>query len=193
MKKTTTRIGCAFACLALVGLVSCGDDSSSGGGGDLTAEEQEYVDAMMTSLKADETAPFSDEEGQCLAEGMVKAVGVDSLKEAGITPADIGGDGDVVFGDLPKEKTDQLVSLFFEGECFDFGALMASAIAQDPSVSIPGEKAECIGDKMSESDEFKQAFVASVTGDDSVDPFESVGDIFQIFADCDIDLADLGG
>lgn len=195
MTKTTTRIAFAIASLALVGLAACGDDSSSGsgGGGDLTAEEQEYVDAMMTSLQADDTAPFTDEEGRCIAEGMVTTVGVDTFKEAGITPESIAGDGDVTFPNLPKEKSDKLVTLFFGGDCFDFGALMATAIAQDPSVSIPAEKAECIGDKMAESDGFKEAFIASVSGDDSADPFESVGDIFQIFADCDVDLADLGG
>lgn len=180
--------------LAMLGLVACGDDSGGGSSsGNLSAEEQEYVDAMMTSLKADDSAPFSDDEGRCLAEGMVTAVGVDTLKEAGITPADIGGDGNLVFGELPKEKTDALVSLFFDGKCFDFGKLIAAGMAQDPSVSLPTDKAECLGDKMSESEEFRQAFVASVTGDDSVDPFESVGDIFQIFADCEIDLAELGG
>jgi hypothetical protein len=183
-----------LAGLAMLGLAACGDDSSSsGGGGELTAEEQEYVDAMMSSLNADETSPFSEEEGKCLAEGMITSVGVDTLKEAGITPADLGGEENIVFGDLPKEKTDALVSLFFDGECFDFGKLIAAGMAQDPSVSLPSEKAECLGDKMSESEEFRQAFVASVTGDDSVDPFESVGDIFQIFADCEIDLAELGG
>lgn len=182
-----------LAGLAMLGLGACGSDSGGSSGGDLSAEEQEYVDAMMSSLNADGAAPFSDDEGQCLAEGMVKAVGVDTLKEAGITPADIGGDENLVFGELPKEKTDKLVSLFFDGECFDFGKLIAAGMAQDPSVSLPSDKAECLGDKMSESEEFRQAFVASVTGDDSVDPFESVGDIFQIFADCEIDLAELGG
>lgn len=195
MTKTTTRIVAAVASLALLGLAACGDDSSSGGsgGGDLTAEEQQYVDAMMTSLQADDTAPFTEEEGRCIAEGMVTTVGVDTFKEAGITPESIEGDGDVSFPNLPKDKSDKLVALFFGGDCFDFGALMATAIAQDPSVSIPAEKAECIGDKMAESEGFKEAFIASVSGDDSADPFESIGDIFQIFADCDVDLADLGG
>ncbi|MEN9646194.1 MAG: hypothetical protein RL238_2863 [Actinomycetota bacterium] len=194
MTKTTTRIACAVASLALVGLAGCGDDSSSGSGaGDLSAEEQEYVDAMMTSLQADDTAPFTDEEGKCLAEGMITTIGVDTLKEAGITPESIGSDGDVTFPNLAEDKSAKLVDLFFDGDCFDFGSLMATAIAQDPSVSIPIDKAECIGDKIADSDGFKEAFIASVTGDDSADPFSSVGDIFQIFADCDVDLADLGG
>lgn len=194
MRKTTTRIAFAAASLALVGLAACGDDSSSGSGaGDLTAEEQEYVDAMMASLQADDTAPFTEEEGQCLAEGMVTGIGVDTLKEAGITPESIADGGDVAFPNLPEDKAEKLIAVFFGGDCFDFGSLMATAIAQDPSVSIPAEKAECIGDKMADSEGFKEAFVASVTGDDSVDPFESVGDIFQIFADCEVDLADLGG
>jgi hypothetical protein len=182
------RVARVLLSVALVGVVACGDDS----GGGVSAAEQPYVDSMMSSFETDESMPLAEPQAQCLAENMVSIIGVDGFEAAGIEPADLAK-GDLTLTELPDAKATALVSLVFDGKCFDFGEMMASAMSQDPSVSIPTDQAKCLGDKFSSNEQFRTAFAASITGDDSVDPFSEVGDLFAMFTECGIDLAALGG
>jgi hypothetical protein len=186
MRVSTVLLG-----VALLGLVACGGDSGGGGGG-ASADEQPYVDAMMSSFEADSSTPFTEAQAQCLAENLVSIVGVDGFEAAGVKPEDLGN-GDLTLTELPDAKSKAIVSLMFDGECFDFGEMMAASMSQDPSVSIPTDQAKCLGDKFASNEQFRTAFAASITGDDSVDPFSEVGDLLTMFTDCGIDLAALGG
>lgn len=193
----TARRVRALGAVAVAGLVfgvaACGSDSNGGsGGGDVSADEQPYVDAIVQSIKADETAPFSDEQATCLAAGMVNIIGVEEFEKAGITPDSIGASSDPVLSDLSASKADELVTLVFDGDCFDFGDLMAAQLTQDTSLPLDQDKAACLGDAMAKSEGFRKAFVAAITGDDSTDPFSEI-DIFKMFSDCGVSLGDVTG
>ncbi|MFZ4719215.1 MAG: hypothetical protein ACOYMR_07305 [Ilumatobacteraceae bacterium] len=198
MRTTTTRTTKVTTMVAtaalLLGLGACGSDSKGGDAatGEVTAEEQPYVDAMVKSIQADGTAPFTGDQASCLAKGMVNIIGVDEFEKAGITPENIGDGSDKVLGELPVQKTDDLVKLVFDGDCFSFGTLMADQLTKDTSLPIEKDKAECLGNAMGKSDAFRKAFVASLTGDTSTDPFGEV-DIFKMFSDCGVSLGDVTG
>ena len=73
-----------------VALVACGggDDDGDDAATDRTptdAPEAEYVEVLAT-LQASSGAP--EEVARCYSEGIVSAIGVDALHEAGIAPAD---------------------------------------------------------------------------------------------------------
>ncbi|MBI4933601.1 MAG: hypothetical protein HY828_06960 [Actinobacteria bacterium] len=182
------RIAKVLLGVAMVGLVACGDDSSGGA----SAAEQPYVDSMMSSFETDESMPLTKPQAQCMAENLVSIVGVDGFEAAGVEPADLAN-GDLTLEELPEAKAQAIAALVFDGKCFDFGEMMASAFSQDPSVSIPSDQAKCLGDSFAANEQFRSAFAASITGDDSVDPFSEVEDLFAMFTECGIDLAALGG
>ena len=48
------------------------------------------------------------------------------------------------------------------------------------------------GDEVTRMQAFRDAFVASMMGDDSADPFAEVGDIYSVLDKCGIDASDLG-
>lgn len=198
MRTTTTRTmkvtRMAAAAALVLALGACGSDSKGSGAdtGEITADEQPYVDAMVKSIQADATAPFTDDQANCLAKGMVNIIGIDEFEKAGITPENIGDGNDAVLSELPTQKTEDLVKLVFDGGCFSFGKLMADQLTQDTSLPIEKDKAECLGDAMGKSDAFRKAFVSSLTGDTGTDPFAEV-DIFKMFSDCGVNLGDVTG
>jgi hypothetical protein len=173
----------------MLGIVSCGSDGGSSGGS--SAAEQPYVDSMMKGFEADSTTPFTKPQAQCLAENLVSIVGVDGFVAAGIKPDDLGN-GNLTLTALPDAKSKAIVSLMFDGKCFDFGEVIAESMSQDPTASIPADQAKCLGDKFASNEQFRTAFAASITGDTSADPFSSVGDLLTMFTDCGIDLGALG-
>jgi hypothetical protein len=179
----------AATCIAALTLAACGSGSGSGAV-TLNAEEKTYVDAMMTSFEKDSSTPFTSSQAQCLAERTVKAIGVDALKKAGVTPENINGDS----GGLDKldaASATKLTDLMFGGECFNFGDLMVKAMNAQGGGKIPDDKAKCLGDKMGSNSAFRKAMTESMTGNTTVDPMAALGDIFKLLSDCKISLSDL--
>lgn len=180
----------------LVGLSTLGLLAACGGGGgssNVSGAEKPYVDAVITSIEQDETMPLTDDEVECLATEMVGVIGVDGFEKAGLSPDDIASGADLGdAGVLSDGQASELVDVFFSGDCFDFVDLLAQSFMSEEGGGLNEEQARCVGEKFVENDAFKDAFVASLTGNQEVDPNAAVGDVFEIFAACDISLSDLG-
>lgn len=190
MRMSKMVLGVAMV-VGLTVLAGCGSSSGAGSSGGVSAAEQPYVDAMMTSLKADKSAPFTTAQGQCLAEGMVKIIGVSGFEKLGIKPADLTGDSVKLTG-VDAATAAKVSSLVLDGKCFAFGDVIAAAMTQDTSVSLKAEQGKCLGDALAKDDSFRKAFVQTLLGDTTVDPTKDV-DMVKLFAACNISSADLGG
>ena len=172
------------------------DGNDDGGSSGDDALREEYVAAITGSVQAD-GSPFDTEQATCLAEGMVDAIGVDTIQAAGVTPEDIAAPDsdsqfDTVAEDLTEEQATAVVDVIFGGECFSFGELLASQMGED-GPEIDEEQASCIGDAFGENEAFKQAFVdALLTGEDNPEVAAAFGDILSIFAECEVDMTGLG-
>ena len=155
-------------------------------------EDKAYADALVTSMQLDPGSPFNEAESRCLAEGTVSIIGADTFAEWGMTPDSIAKDSSIQFPDMTQDMAQQISDLYFDGGCFDFGQMLGRAMAATSGSTIEAEKAACLADTLSGSQAFRDAFVASMMGDDSADPFAEVGDIYAVLDKCGIDASDLG-
>ncbi|MFZ9629678.1 MAG: hypothetical protein ACO3C1_10050 [Ilumatobacteraceae bacterium] len=181
--------------LITAGLVvtSLGAVSSCGGGSsNLSSADKPYADAMVASMQLDPENPFTEAESRCIADGTVGVIGADTLEEWGMSPESIAKDASIEFPDMSEDMAKKISVLYFDGGCFDFGALLGRAMAATTGSTIEAEKTACLADTLSGSQAFRDAFVASMMGDDSADPFAEVGDIYAVLSDCGIDMGDLG-
>jgi hypothetical protein len=95
----------AVVSTSLLLLVACGGDDGGGddGGGEeqgesgdgesspttgepVDAEADEYIDALITNMTQEETAPLDEETASCVANAIVDIVGVEPLNSAGVAP-----------------------------------------------------------------------------------------------------------
>lgn len=183
-------IGIGSLTVLLVVSAGCGGDGGSSKIGDA---ERPYVDAVAQSLRDDPTMPLDDEQVECLATQVVSAIGVESFEESGVTPEDIAGGADLsAVGALSDDQAGEIIDAFFSGKCFDFVQILAESFMTEAGGGLNEEQATCVAEKFLENDAFKQAFASSLTGDEEIDPNEAVGDVFDVFAACDISLTDLG-
>ena len=141
--------------LAVIGVAAlilgaCGNDGSNSGeggsgGGDRSAEDQAYVDEMtaaFTKENADDES-FPTDQFECWMGDMADGVGVDKLKEAGLTPESV--DNDSSEADLQKLSEDdrKVVAESFT-DCVDLEEVFtASMEAESSGEEIPKEMKEC--------------------------------------------------
>lgn len=145
---------------------------------------------MMASY--DPSMGFDETQGRCIAELAVDTVGVDALKEAGITPETMDASDELLSDYTPTEaQADQLVDGMFE--CVDFGELLVSQMGSE-NIEIPEDKVRCIGDEMAKSEPFKDSLKADMLGVAGESDDAAVEEaIFAFFDTCEVDFADLMG
>src|SRR5690349_93837 len=109
---------CLFALAALILLAACGSSSSSGG-----SSEKDYVDQIVKAKNSSSfTKELSDTQMRCLATKVVDAVGVDTLKNAKITPQKIAASSGLTAlkGTISTQQAGEIVDAMTSGKCFDF-------------------------------------------------------------------------
>lgn len=177
-----------------IGLVAaCGGDDQ--GGSNESDVKEPVVAALAAYLMSDNGMNVSSSEATCVASGVVDSLGFNFFLDNEISPEDINSDDPFEGIDLNQEQATEMADMLFFGECFDIVDVFAREIFADEPGVLDGDQIRCFVSELLDSPGFREAFVASMTGDDSEDPFESVGNIFSIFLECDIsfeDLAELG-
>ncbi len=165
------RLIVLLAALAMV-LAACGDDDGSGG---LSTEEQAVAAAIAADASAGSEAgdPFSDPEAaQCMAEGVVKDIGMERLAEIGVTAE--SADQEQAFANMTDTEIDVVIS--YTLDCVDIEAVMAE---QMEAQGLDAETAQCFADEFDE-DFYRVAFRTTLTGgefDPTADP--AVADSFM--------------
>lgn len=163
MTRARTRLA-AVAISAGVLLAAC---SSGGGSGPKVSEEgKPYAQAIAKSFTTKEDADdlvLDDKQGECVGNHIVDIVGVDTYKEAGITPADLE-DTDAFAGDVEvTEKQANDVYDSFKKCKVDLHAALVESMAQDEETSDAAKK--CLEGAMTE-DVIRGLLVSTMTGDE---------------------------
>jgi len=106
--------------------------SSTTAGGKGSGSEQDYVDALVGSFDPEEDGEdFTRDQVTCLAQGWVKAVGVEAFQSAGVSPDDISSNNQD-FNDLhlSKAQANDMVDVY-DGCGIDVQQLMLKSFASD--------------------------------------------------------------
>lgn len=187
--------------LVAVFLAACG---SSGGGGASSSEGQKYVDAAMKSYNSSKTPnqAFTKSQAECVASGLVDSVGVDTLKSAGVTPADFAkseGPFKALGSKLSRKQAVGVVSVITDGKCFDFTDLVTKSASSGSAAfgKLSKAKVRCLFSTLLADKAFKNAMVDSMLGKSSSNAafqkaFGNQSRIFGIMSDCKISPNELG-
>jgi hypothetical protein len=132
--------------------------ATQGGDDEPTGDEQAYIDAVATRLEQDDDFELlSYDESQCMAEGFVEALGVETFQAAG-TPDEI-----VQATEIPMTMDDGQAATFFDvtDSCVDFRELFLSVLR---SQRVPQEAIDCVDDRV-DDEVLREAMLAAFTGD----------------------------
>src|SRR4051794_18404861 len=125
MTRRLTMIGLCAAML----FAACSSSSSNGSS---SAEGEKYVAAMVAGFNKDKAKdpsnPLTADQAKCLSRKMVDELGVDGLKKAGVTTANLSGANglDAMGKKLTKDQAAKVAEVFFGGSCFDMAKLLAA-------------------------------------------------------------------
>jgi hypothetical protein len=134
------KLGMATLALMLL-LAACGGDDAA----KLSGEEQALADAMATNFAADPSLGITPEQGTCVGNGAVTAIGMDRLTELGITADNVGDSMDTALSQLTEAEKGQIVDVLTG--CIDFGATL---VAQMKAGGLSDTQATCIGNGLSD-------------------------------------------
>ena len=145
--------------VVLVFAAGCGDDDSESegstdaasenepeGAGDLSDEEQAYVDEAVNGFDAERDAPMTEDDARCIATSMVQTIGVERLEEMGFTPESFSEDGDLPEGAVTEADAEVIVSGM--AECIDMRELFLAGFTEDESLSP--ETIDCLTEQFDE-------------------------------------------
>lgn len=192
-----------FIGLALVGAIALAACGSSGGSSS-SGDGQDYVDAIMKNYDSSSAKDvFTRSEANCIAKGIVDAVGVDKLKTVG-TPDQVASSSNPfqkVGKDLTKAQADEVVNVLTDGRCYDFTQLIVKQATKDSSGTfskLSKKQVDCFFGQLLSKPAFKQAMADEILGrgsnSDAVSSaLSNQSDTFKILSDCNISPSQLGG
>jgi hypothetical protein len=149
------------------------DDSGDGGG----ADADEYTDALVENMQADEeTPPLDETQLTCFARGIVDAIGADTLKDAGITPQEFAEADDLTDLDfeMPADAVDNLgqsIAACDMAEDLE-QSLVLDTFSDDFGFDLPPEGGACLSEQIDDqalADGLAEAFLGDGTGDSMTD------------------------
>ena len=142
---------------------ACGSDPAPSA----TGEGKKYVDALLQGYRASSARDvFTGSEAVCISKHVVDSVGVDAIKGAGITPAEVAGKGSfqLIGSKLAPANRQKLADVFVSGECFDLAALLIKRGAAASFSGVSKAGVHCMFTEMAKPAPAKQAFADSVLG-----------------------------
>jgi hypothetical protein len=159
-----------------------------------TEKGREYVDAIMTGSE-DEELNLDENQVRCAAEGWVDLYGIEGFEDAGVSPEDIRAvaddEGFPSLLDSTDEQADGFVDVLVE--CVDFGEVIADSLAEEPDApELSRDQLDCIGSRLEESGEFREAMKAEFLGGEASD-VDMTAVAAEAFDDCGVSFGDLLG
>jgi hypothetical protein len=131
-------------------LGACGGDDDDGGGA-TSDEGAAYVDAIAASMREDEEVPLGAERADCAATAIVDVVGVDTLRDADITPEELGDAENLESLDVevPDDVTDRLGAAFEEcGFAGTIKDVLVDSFGSELGSELPADAAACLRDNL---------------------------------------------
>lgn len=129
-----------------------GDGSLSTTDEDEGGESEEYVTAVAASLREDEDGLTLDEgQATCLATGIVDLVGVDALRQAGITPQELADAEDFTHLDveIPDDGTERMTDTLVDCELVELlEGVMTDSFVEALGTDATPDATACLADGM---------------------------------------------
>lgn len=116
-----------------------------------SAPQPDLSDAIRANTSTDPDNPFSDEETDCLVDGLVDEFGEDGLAELGVTADNPDLQGGAVF--TTPETARRAVDVAME--CIDIAAAITANLPAD--TSLPESSVDCVADQL-QTDPFRDLF-----------------------------------
>jgi hypothetical protein len=129
--------------LLALSLTACGQDED--------AASRAISSSIMESN--DETFEVTQEEADCIGDGMVEEIGVDKLTEYGIITEDLKAENSIENVEMSEGDAGSAADVM--GECADIKELFTSAMGE-----LPQEAQQCVDENL--SDEVLHDFLVAV-------------------------------
>ena len=166
-------------------LTACGSGGSSTSGSD-----QKYVDALVTGLQRDSSqggTGFTDSENVCIAEGVVRIIGVKAFEDAGISPDDLAKSDQTKLPDVSDAKHEELRALLFDGDCVDMVSTIAATFKSAASSVADDTKVNCLAKAVVNDESMQNYIVDGLLGRDTTAVETEISTLVQTAAtDCGI-------
>jgi len=153
-RRTMKRHALALTAACALVLSGCGGASE---------EDTEAASSLSASLmeQGDSTVSVSQEEADCVSEGIVEGVGVDELKEYGVLTEDLKIDKDP--GEVEMSTADAEAAADSLFDCTDVRAMVDSQMSEQMA-GQPPEVQKCL-DEVLTDDRLRLLYVAIFSGD----------------------------
>jgi hypothetical protein len=183
--EATTAATTATVETSTTGSTATTTGATSGSVGD--ASEEDYVAAVAATFTqgGEDDLQLTDEQADCVAPKWIDTIGVDRLKDKGISPDDIGDDADdadISDLGLSEDEGGELYDAFAACDV-DIRQQFVDSLAADEDVSE--EAAACL-DNAIDSDLLRRLIVTTLTqGDEALDEdTDLVNDFNSAVAPC---------
>lgn len=157
MKKSLWIAAAGVA--GMLAMTSCGGGSSSG-----SASEGAYVAALSQKIATENAFGGGAENADCLATGIVKAIGVKALVTSNVQPSDFASGATVNLSGVGEKKLDKVVDFLLGGKCVDVAKSLAESMRAQGGGAVTLDQATCVAKKLVKEDSFRRGFRASLSG-----------------------------
>lgn len=172
-----------IGCLVAVVLVGCGSSSS---------ESSPYVDAILHgTLKESVDLPMNRAGARCVAQRIVRVVGVDGFKRAGLTPeklASVPAALGVFDATLPRPQHVAIVDAVFDRACGNVSSYIANgAVVSSSGAKASSRETACVTKKLQDDFAVRDALTRALLGEPAGGPSGDSG-LQQVLDACGVTL-----
>jgi len=128
------------ACAALLLLTGCG------GGGDEDEAKENIKAGLLEQDSGLAGTEVTEEQAQCVSDGLVDDIGVDKLQEYGVLEDDLSVDASAAPENVDAEDADTLASVIID--CVDFKEVMTEQMGA--TADLTDEQKTCLSDAIDE-------------------------------------------
>lgn len=179
--KKSVLFGWVAALGALI-VTSCGGSSSD------TASEGAYVAALAKTIATENAFGGGAENANCLAAGIVKAIGVKALAASNIEPADFASSTNLNLSGVGENKLDKVVDFLLSGKCVDVAKSLAESMRTEGGGAVTLDQATCVAKKLVKEESFRRGFRASLSGSGNAAAGTDPSVVRGLMADCGVSL-----
>jgi hypothetical protein len=181
MKKSLWLVGIGAA--AALALTSCGGPSATP-----KVSESAYVTALSKAIVKEGAFGGDATSADCLASGIVGAIGVSTLNASNLKPEDFTSTADLNLSGAGDTKIDAIVDFLVSGKCVDLSKNLAASMQAKAGDSMTAEQAACVAGKVVKQDAFRRGLRASITGSSATASEADADGLRTAVAECGVNL-----